>query len=39
MTKFGEVLQYDGRSGVAVIRYIRPEACAKCGACGGSGKE
>ncbi len=39
MTKFGEVLQYDGRSGVAVIRYTRPEACAKCGACGGSGKE
>ena len=34
MTKFGEVLQYDGRSGVAVMRYIRPDACAKCGACG-----
>lgn len=39
MTKFGEVLQYDDRSGVAVIRYTRPEACAKCGACGGKAQE
>ena len=39
MTKFGEVIGYDPQSGVAVIRYTRPEACAKCGACGGKAQE
>ena len=39
MTKFGEVIGYDPQSGVAVIRYTRPEACAKCGACGDKAQE
>ena len=35
MVKFGQVTAYDPKTGVATITYIRPEACAKCGACGG----
>lgn len=34
MTKFGQVTAYDAKSGMATITYIRPDACAKCGACG-----
>ena len=35
MVKYGQVTAYNERTGVATITYIRPEACAKCGACGG----
>ena len=34
MIKFGQVTAYNEKTGVATITYIRPEACAKCGACG-----
>lgn len=34
MTKFGEVTAYNERTGMATIRYTRPEACEKCGGCG-----
>lgn len=34
MTKFGQVKAYDTEKGVATIAYVRPDACAKCGACG-----
>jgi len=32
--KFGQVTAYNEKTGVATITYIRPEACARCGACG-----
>jgi len=35
MVKFGQVTAYNEKTYVATITYIRPEACAKCGACGG----
>lgn len=34
MIKFGQVIAYDEHTHNATIRYIRPDACAKCGACG-----
>lgn len=34
MTKFGQVIAYDEDKGIATIEYTRPDACAKCGACG-----
>ena len=34
MIKFGEVVAYDAKTQKATIRYVRPDACAKCGACG-----
>ena len=34
MIKFGQVTEYNEKTGKATITYIRPEACAKCGACG-----
>ncbi len=34
MTKFGQVYEYDKNKGIASIRFERPEACKKCGACG-----
>lgn len=34
MIKFGQVTAYNEKTGIATITYIRPEACAKCGACG-----
>ena len=33
MVKFGQVTAYDPQTGMAEISYIRPDACAKCGAC------
>ncbi|MBP3645357.1 MAG: SoxR reducing system RseC family protein [Clostridia bacterium] len=33
MIKFGHVLSYNEKTGVATIEYVRPDACAKCGAC------
>ncbi len=33
MIKFGQVQAYNEKTGVATIEYIRPDACAKCGAC------
>lgn len=38
MMKFGQVMAYDEATGEATIVYTRPDACAKCGACGGGGK-
>ena len=35
MIKFGQVTAYDEKTRIATIAYIRPEACAKCGGCGG----
>ena len=35
MFKFGQVTAYDEATRTATISYIRPEACAKCGGCGG----
>lgn len=34
MIKFGRVNDFDPRTGMATITYVRPDACAKCGACG-----
>ena len=34
MVKFGQVTAYDPDTQLAVITYARPDACAKCGACG-----
>jgi sigma-E factor negative regulatory protein RseC len=34
MVKFGQVYQYDEAKGIAGVRFERPEACKKCGACG-----
>lgn len=34
MVKFGQVVAYDENTGTATIAYVRPDACAKCGACG-----
>ena len=39
MTKFGQVTAYDPSTGMATIQYTRPEACEKCGACGGKTHE
>ena len=33
MIKFGQVKTYNEKTGVAMIEYVRPDACAKCGAC------
>ena len=38
MIQFGQVQAYDASTGEATIVYMRPDACAKCGACGSSGK-
>ena len=34
VVKFGQVTTYDPVTQLAVITYSRPDACAKCGACG-----
>lgn len=34
MIKFGQVQAYDAETGEATVTYVRPDACAKCGACG-----
>lgn len=34
MIKFGQVTAYNEETGMATIAYVRPDACAKCGACG-----
>lgn len=34
MIKFGLVQAYNAQTGEATIGYVRPDACAKCGACG-----
>ena len=34
MTKFGQVYEYDAEKRLATVHFSRPEACAKCGACG-----
>ena len=34
MIKFGQVQAYDKTTGEATIVYMRPDACAKCGASG-----
>lgn len=34
MVKFGQVTAYNEKNGMATISYVRPDACAKCGACG-----
>ena len=34
MTKFGQVYAVDEAKGLASVRFSRPEACGKCGACG-----
>lgn len=36
MTKFGQVVALDEEKGTVRIRFNRPDACAKCGACGGA---
>lgn len=33
MMKFGQVLSFNEKTGMATIEYVRPDACAKCGAC------
>ena len=39
MTKFGQVVAYDSTTRNATVEYGRPEACEKCGACGGSARK
>ena len=34
MTKFGQVYEYNDAQRLALIRFERPDACKKCGACG-----
>ena len=34
MMKYGQVKAYNKKTGVATIAYVRPDACAKCKACG-----
>lgn len=34
MTKFGQVSKYNEAKGTVTVRFSRPEACQKCGACG-----
>ena len=34
MTKFGQAVEVQPDKGTATIRFSRPEACSKCGACG-----
>ena len=34
MTKFGQVTDFQSATGMATIVFDRPDACAKCGACG-----
>ena len=34
MIKFGQVYQYNEAKRIASVRFQRPEACKKCGACG-----
>lgn len=38
MIKFGQVTAYDEKTRKATVTYIRPDACAKCGACGSLNK-
>lgn len=33
MMKFGQVLSFNEKTGMATIEYVRPDTCAKCGAC------
>lgn len=35
MTKFGRVSAYNQKTGMVTVVYARPDACEKCGACGG----
>lgn len=39
MVKFGTVTAYDSETQTATIAYVRPDACAKCGACGSLNKQ
>ena len=34
MIKFGQVKAYNPKTCMATIAYVRPDACAKCNACG-----
>jgi sigma-E factor negative regulatory protein RseC len=34
MIKYGQVTERNDRKGLVTVRFERPEACAKCGACG-----
>ncbi len=34
MIKFGQIIERNERKGLVTIRFERPEACGKCGACG-----
>jgi len=34
MIKFGQIIQKNERNGMVTVRFERPEACGKCGACG-----
>ena len=34
MTKFGQVVHYNDISHMVTVRFDRPDACKKCGACG-----
>ena len=39
MTKFGQVYEYNAATGMASVRFSRPEACAKCGGCGAGSQQ
>lgn len=39
MTKFGQVYEYNETKRLAGIRFDRPDACKKCGACGGGSQK
>jgi positive regulator of sigma E activity len=34
MIKFGRIIERNDKKGLVTIRFERPEACGKCGACG-----
>lgn len=38
MIKFGQITAYNEKTHEAHINYVRPDACAKCGACGSLNK-
>lgn len=39
MTKFGQVYEYNVATGMASVRFTRPETCAKCGGCGAGSQQ
>lgn len=39
MIKYGQITEVQPQDGTVTVLYSRPEACEKCGACGGKGRD